>query len=114
MLTLISDTDRLSFFIVMGAMQTNKSHTIIHTHVNKRTERSEKNVVPRFILLVSEHSYRYYNFLSDRALFLTEITVFLSILLYFAILIYLVLYLTEHLGKIDQSLHTGLNALSDP
>ena len=31
----------------------------------------------------SEHSYRYYNFFSDRVLFLTEIMVFLSNLLYF-------------------------------
>ena len=49
---------------------------------------------------------------TDRVLFLTEISVFLSILLIsyqdFGILIDLVVYLTEYLGKIDQSLQTGL------
>ena len=44
-------------------------------------ERSEQKVVPHFRLLVSEHSCRYYNILSDRVLFLTEISVVLSILL---------------------------------
>ena len=51
------------------------------THVNKRQERSAQNVVTRFKLSVSEHSCRYYNILSDHVLFLTEISVFLSILL---------------------------------
>ena len=37
--------------------------------------------MPRFRLSVSEHSCWYYNILSDRVLFLTEISVFLSILL---------------------------------
>ena len=44
-------------------------------------ERSAQKVVPHFRLLVSEHSCRYYNILSDRVLFLTEISVVLSILL---------------------------------
>ena len=112
-----SDTDGLSF-IVIAAMLTNKSHAIIATHVNKRTERSETNVVLRFRLLVRLSqwtflpTWQYYTFLTDRVLFLTEITVFLSILLYFLLrfrysFINLVLYLTEHLGKIDQSLQTG-------
>ena len=59
----------------------NKSNTIIVTYVNKRTERSTRNVAPRFSLSVSEHSCQYYNFLSDRVLFITEISEFLSILL---------------------------------
>ena len=46
-------------------------------------------------------------------MFLTEISVFLLILLIsyrdFGILIDLVVYLTEYLGKIDQSLQTGVN-----
>ena len=53
----------------------------------------------------------YYNFLTERVLFLNEISVFLSILLIsyrdFGILVDLVVYLTEYLGKIDQSLQTG-------
>ena len=61
----------------------------------------------RFILTF----IRLTNFLTDRVLFLTEISVFLSILLIsyrdFGILIDLVVYLTEYLGKIDQSLQTG-------
>ena len=44
-------------------------------------ERSAQKVVPHFRLLVSEHSCRYYNILSDRVLFLTENSVVLSILL---------------------------------
>ena len=91
----------------MAVMQTNKSHTIIVTHVNKRKERSAKNV-PRFRLLVSEHSYRYYNFLSDCVLFLTEITLFLSILLYF-LPRFRYSYLSSFVPyrTIDQSLQTG-------
>ena len=53
----------------------------------------------------------YYNYLTDRVLFLTEISVFLSILLIsyrdFGIFIDLLVYLTKHLAKIDQSLQTG-------
>ena len=52
-----------------------------HHHPCKQTERSAENVVPRFRLSVNEHSCRYYDILSDRVLFLTEISVFLSILL---------------------------------
>ena len=48
-------------------------------------------------------------------MFLTEISVFLLILLIsyrdFGILIDLVVYLTEYLGKIDQSLQTGITPI---
>ena len=57
---LTSDTDGLS---CCNGGHVNKQvahgrHTIIVTHVNKQTEQSAKNVVPRLRLLVSEHSYR--------------------------------------------------------
>ena len=58
-----------------------KHHHQCITHVNKQTERSAQNIVPRFRLSVSEYSCWYYNILSDHVLFLTEISVFLSILL---------------------------------
>ena len=77
---LTNDTDRLPF-VKMAPKQTSKHHHQCITHVNKQTERSAQNVVPCFRLLVSEYSCRYYNILSDRVLFLTEISVFLSILL---------------------------------
>ena len=75
-----NDTDRLPF-VKMAPKETSLNTIIIITHVNKLTERSEQNVVPRFTLSVSEHSCRYYNITSDRVLFLTEISVFLSMLL---------------------------------
>ena len=95
----------------------------ILVNVNKR---NMEIAVPRFRLLVrsvpvvdflafhtnilKDLPIAYY-FLNDRVLFLTEILVFLSILIIsyrdFCILINLVVYLTEHLGKIDQSLQTG-------
>ena len=81
-----------------------KCRSVFQTSAGKLTL---LHFIPTFIRLADSLLH----FLTDRILFLTEISVFLSILLIsyrdFGIFIDLLVFLTEHLGKIGQSLQTG-------